>query len=235
MAINKITATEGNWLFNGEGFAKEVSGFGDLSKWSEVTDDYKTQWEAEHANPEIPEIGGDNVSSEPELLCDLTTTEYAIQAVWTQGDNGQKFDDYKEIYIKMLLQPTENSVLGFNIAISNNLVAWRGKYGGIRSEGSIYPSALKGEKTILDFVHLRKTFDGIEQSIRGSFNNSSVSERMAPMIDSICINSRFKNGQINPPEVLEDVSFISHFECIKIGSHVDNMPPNCRFMIYGIK
>ena len=53
MAINKITATEGKWLFNGEGFAKEVSGFGDLSKWSEVTDDYKTQWEAEHANPEI--------------------------------------------------------------------------------------------------------------------------------------------------------------------------------------
>lgn len=58
MAINKITATEGKWLFNGEGFAKEVSGFGDLSQWSEVTDDYKTQWEAEHANPEIPEIGG---------------------------------------------------------------------------------------------------------------------------------------------------------------------------------
>lgn len=61
MAINKITATEGNWLFNGEGFAKEVSGFGDLSKWSEVTDDYKTQWEAEHANPEVPEIGGGGI------------------------------------------------------------------------------------------------------------------------------------------------------------------------------
>lgn len=169
------------------------------------------------------------------MLCDLTTTEYVIQAVWTQGDNGQKFDDYKEIYIKMLLQPTENSVLGFNIAISNNLDAWRGKYGGIRSESSLYPSASKGEKTILEFVHLRKTFDGIEQSIRCSFNNGSVSERLALVIDTIGINSRFKNGQINPPEVLEDVSFISHFECIKIGSYVANMPPNCRFMIYGIK
>lgn len=179
--------------------------------------------------------GGNNVSSEPELLCDLTTTEYAIQAVWTQGDNGQKFDDYKEIYIKMLLQPTENSVLGFNIAISNNLDAWRGKYGGLNSESSLYPSASKGEKTILEFVHLRKTLDGIEQRIRGSFNKGSVSERLTPMIDSIGINSRFKNGQINPPEVLEDVSFISHFECIKIGSYVANMPPNCRFMIYGIK
>lgn len=36
------------WLFNGEGFAKEVSGFGDLSKWEEVSDDFKTQWEEEH-------------------------------------------------------------------------------------------------------------------------------------------------------------------------------------------
>lgn len=62
MAINKITATEGNWLFNGETFAKEVSGFGDLSKWSEVTDGYKTQWEAEHANPEIPEIDGEGIN-----------------------------------------------------------------------------------------------------------------------------------------------------------------------------
>lgn len=36
------------WLFNGESFAKKVSGFGDLSKWEEVTDEYKIQWEAEH-------------------------------------------------------------------------------------------------------------------------------------------------------------------------------------------
>ena len=35
-------------LFNGEGFAKQVSGFGDLSKWEEVTYDFKTQWESEH-------------------------------------------------------------------------------------------------------------------------------------------------------------------------------------------
>ena len=179
--------------------------------------------------------GGNNVSSEPELLCDLTTTEYTMGAVWTQGDNGQKFDDYKEIYIKMLLQPTENSVLGFNIGVSNNLDAWRGKYGGLNSESSLYPSASKGEKTILEFVHLRKTFDGIEQSIRGSFNTTTVSNIQSIKTDSIIINSRFKNGQINPPEVLEDVSFISHFECIKIGSYVANMPPNCRFMIYGIK
>lgn len=59
MAINKITATEGNWLFNGEGFAKEVSGFGDLSKWEEVTDDFKKQWEAEHP-VEMPEVMVEN-------------------------------------------------------------------------------------------------------------------------------------------------------------------------------
>ena len=41
-------------LFNGEGFAKQVSGFGDLSKWEEVTDDFKTQWESEHP-VELPE------------------------------------------------------------------------------------------------------------------------------------------------------------------------------------
>ena len=42
------------WLFNGESFAKKVSGFGDLSKWEEVTDKYKTQWETEHP-VELPE------------------------------------------------------------------------------------------------------------------------------------------------------------------------------------
>lgn len=46
--MNTIIAKEGMWLFNGESFAKKVSGFGDLSKWEEVTDDFKVQWEAEH-------------------------------------------------------------------------------------------------------------------------------------------------------------------------------------------
>lgn len=46
--MNTIIAKEGMWLFNGESFVKKVSGFGDLSKWKEVTDDFKTQWEVEH-------------------------------------------------------------------------------------------------------------------------------------------------------------------------------------------
>ena len=46
--MNTIIAKEGMWLFNGESFAKKVSGFGDLSKWEEVTEDFKTQWEVEH-------------------------------------------------------------------------------------------------------------------------------------------------------------------------------------------
>ena len=46
--MNTIIAKEGMWLFNGESFAKKVSGFGDLSKWEEVTEDFKAQWEIEH-------------------------------------------------------------------------------------------------------------------------------------------------------------------------------------------
>ena len=46
--MNTLIAKEGMWLFNGESFAKKVSGFGDLSKWQDVTDEYKAQWEAEH-------------------------------------------------------------------------------------------------------------------------------------------------------------------------------------------
>ena len=46
--MNTIQARKGMWLFNEESFAKKVSGFGDLSKWQEVTDEYKAQWEAEH-------------------------------------------------------------------------------------------------------------------------------------------------------------------------------------------
>ena len=38
----------------GETFATKVSGFGDLSKWQEVTEEYKAQWEAEHP-VELPE------------------------------------------------------------------------------------------------------------------------------------------------------------------------------------
>ena len=134
----------------------------------------------------------------------------------------------------MLLQPTENSVTGaFRISISKD-GAWGGKY-GMASSSLSYPSASKNDKTILCFVHLWKTLDGIEQSIRYSVNAGSVSYMMTTMKDIIIMNSRFKNMELNPPEVLEDVSFIQHFECIKIGSYVANMPPNCRFMIYGIK
>lgn len=46
--MNTLIAKEGMWLFNGESFAKKVAGFGDLSKWEEVTDEYKAQWEVEH-------------------------------------------------------------------------------------------------------------------------------------------------------------------------------------------
>ena len=46
--MNTIIAKEGMWLFNGESFVKKVSGFGDLSKWEEVTTDFKAQWEIEH-------------------------------------------------------------------------------------------------------------------------------------------------------------------------------------------
>ena len=52
--MTTLIAKEGMWLFNGESFAKKVSGFGDLSKWEEVTDEYKTQWETEHP-VELPE------------------------------------------------------------------------------------------------------------------------------------------------------------------------------------
>ena len=46
--MTTLIAKEGMWLFNGESFAKKVSGFGDLSKWQDVTDEYKAHWEAEH-------------------------------------------------------------------------------------------------------------------------------------------------------------------------------------------
>lgn len=52
--MTTLIAKERMWLFNGESFAKKVSGFGDLSKWQEVTDEYKTQWEADHP-VELPE------------------------------------------------------------------------------------------------------------------------------------------------------------------------------------
>lgn len=52
--MNTIVSQDGHWLFNGESFAKKVAGFGDLSKWEEVTDEYKAQWEAEHP-AELPE------------------------------------------------------------------------------------------------------------------------------------------------------------------------------------
>lgn len=52
--MNTLIAKDEMWLFNGESFAKKVSGFGDLSKWEEVTDELKTQWEEEHP-VELPE------------------------------------------------------------------------------------------------------------------------------------------------------------------------------------
>ena len=59
--MNTIQATEGNWLFNGEGFVKQVSGFGSLSKWEEVTEEFKVQWEEEHKVEDglTPDVGGE--------------------------------------------------------------------------------------------------------------------------------------------------------------------------------
>lgn len=52
--MDTLIVKDGMWLFNGESFARKVSGFGDLSKWQEVTDEYKVQWELEHP-VEFPE------------------------------------------------------------------------------------------------------------------------------------------------------------------------------------
>ena len=52
--MNTKQAQEGMWLFNGESFAKKVSGFGDLSIWEEVTGEFKIHWEEEHPI-EMPE------------------------------------------------------------------------------------------------------------------------------------------------------------------------------------
>ena len=100
MAINKITATEGNWLFNGEGFAKEVSGFGDLSKWSEVTDDYKTQWEAEHANPEVPEIGGNFLTEVP----DDGKVYGRTYGEWVEDEDGAVYELIEDITLEEAVQ-----------------------------------------------------------------------------------------------------------------------------------
>ena len=63
MELNIITAQEGMWLTQSSlkdetlrVFSKKV--YNPTSEWEEVTDEYKIQWEAEHANPEIPEIYG---------------------------------------------------------------------------------------------------------------------------------------------------------------------------------
>ena len=52
--MTTLIAKDGVWLFNGESFVRKVSGFGNLSKWKEVTVEYKAQWEAEHPI-ELPE------------------------------------------------------------------------------------------------------------------------------------------------------------------------------------
>ena len=46
--MNTIIAKEGMRLFNGESFEKKVYSFGDLSKWEEITVEFKIQWEKEH-------------------------------------------------------------------------------------------------------------------------------------------------------------------------------------------
>ena len=46
-----IKASENNWLFNGECFVKVITlaTDSDAEMWHEVTEEYKEQWEREHA------------------------------------------------------------------------------------------------------------------------------------------------------------------------------------------
>lgn len=49
--FDKATPKEEMWLFNGEVFSKEVctpKGYDIVSRWQEVTEAFKEQWEAEH-------------------------------------------------------------------------------------------------------------------------------------------------------------------------------------------
>ena len=54
--MNTLIAKDGMLLFNGESFARKVAGFGDLSKWEEVTEEYMAQWESEHPFEEDPTL-----------------------------------------------------------------------------------------------------------------------------------------------------------------------------------
>ena len=173
-------------------------------------------------------IRGGNLSNEPELLCDLTTTEYAFDAVWTQGDNGQVFDDYREIYIKMLLQPTDKSERRFRVSFSTAASTWGGNYFVEYPQSASYPAST--EIGCLIFAHFYKSVFGIDYERRISYNNTSVNKCMQSPNNAIDIE-KFPDT----PDKLQDTNFPQHFECIKIGSYVANMPPNCRFMIYGIK
>ena len=80
------------------------------------------------------------------------------------------------------------------------------------------------------FIHLYKTVLGIQQNIRTCINSVTIPTFMRTNSDTVLLQS-------NPstPDQFAELSFPQHFECIKIGSYVANMPPNCRFMIYGIK
>lgn len=176
---------------------------------------------------------GGNISNEPELLCDLTTTEYVSEVKWTQGDNEQVFDDYKEIFIKMMLQPTENNIRNFRISIEKNINAWSGKY-GMRGPGDKLNFPSSAGYTKICFTHLKKSLFGIEEITRDSFNDNN-SHNLLTLFETSTYLNDLTYGVINSPDKLPDISFPKHFEEISIGSYVANMPPNCRFMIYGIK
>lgn len=162
------------------------------------------------------------------MLCDLTTTEYAQEVVWTQGDNGQVFDDYKEIYIKMLLQPTENSETRFKLALTTKKNAWFGGYFTEYPQPMRYPASREISELI--FARFHKSLFGINYEYQKSQNNTNIKEFICDNLSGIQISN-----YPGSPDKLQEVSFPQHFECIKIGSYVANMPPNCRFMIYGIK
>ena len=180
----------------------------------------------------VEKLRGHFVTKDWEKLCDLTTTEAVVDVRWQQGDNGQRFDDYSEIFVQMILQPTVQSERRIQLGIIG-AGSWNtGCYLVQESEYLTVPNANTNEHTMYAQCILRKTPAGITQEMNWPFNNTSVPH----IITRSSFGGVLSIQSPYTPEVLNKPVFLSEFKNIAIGNYaVKCIEPNCRFVIWGKK
>ena len=177
-----------------------------------------------------PILEGQGGSSEWELLIDNTTTDNIAQWIFTQGEQGQVFNDYNELMIYVIAQPRTDgatAVTTYSAKVRSGS-AWNAP--GAYSIGNT--TSLTA--TTYSVSVLKKTPIGIVPYVLASYNNSNQSCNLAIYSSSrpSLISGLLAQGQVH---LSTEDNIVRDFDQVQVGSYTPIFGPDSRLQVFGRK